>query len=144
MLAWERSSGIAAYKSSALDHSSPGPRQSLRPAAEIHSCFTFEWKHNKTWLIFNETLHLTLLASAPLRGLRALSWAQRNWLSTPTHVSLLVCKQRKADFPVAQPGTTTLAPGEACRRIAEACSRTNDTWCYFTDLNIMPIMLRSV
>ena len=39
---------------------------------------------------------------------RALSCTQRNWLSTPTHVSLLVCTRRKADFPPAQPGATTL------------------------------------
>ena len=53
----------------------------------------------------------------------ALSFTQRNWLSTPTHVSLLVCTC-KADFPLQQTGAATVAP----RRNAEACSRANDTW----------------
>ena len=65
--------------------------------------------------------------------------AQRNLLPTPTHLSLLVCTRRKADVPPAQPGATTLAPGEACQRKAEACSGANYTWCYFTDLNITPM-----
>ena len=33
------------------------------------------------------------------KTLRALSCTQSNWLSTLTHVSLLVCTQCKADFP---------------------------------------------
>ena len=56
-------------------------------------------------------------------------------------LSLLVCTRRKADFPPAQPGATTLAPGEACRQKAEACSGANGTWCYFNDLKYPPIQL---
>ena len=68
-------------------------------------------------------------------SLRALSCTQHNLLSTPMHVSLLVCSRRKADFPPQQTGSTTLGPGEACRRKAEVRSSANDTWCYFTDLH---------
>ena len=65
--------------------------------------------------------------------LRALSCIQCNLLSTLTHVSSPVCTWCKADFPPQQTRATTLAPGEACRRKAEACSGTNDTWCYLSD-----------
>ena len=40
----------------------------------------------------------------------------RNLLSTITHVSLLVCTWRKADFPPQKTHANTLAPGEACRQ----------------------------
>ena len=48
----------------------------------------------------------------------------------------------KADFPPQQTGATTLVPGEACQRKAEACPSSNDTWCYFSDLKNVPIQLR--
>ena len=32
-----------------------------------------------------------------------------------------------------QTSATTLAPGEVCRRKAEASSGANDTWCYFSE-----------
>ena len=67
----------------------------------------------------------------------ALSCIQHNLLSTPTHISLLV-----ADFHLQQTGATTLPPGEACGRKAEACSGANDKWCYFSHLKIAPMQLR--
>ena len=58
---------------------------------------------------------------------RALSCIQCNWLSTPLHVSLLVCTWHKADIPPQQTCATKLAPWEVCRRKAEVCSGANDT-----------------
>ena len=69
----------------------------------------------------------------------ALSCTQHNLLSTPTHVSLLVCTRRKADFffPPQQTGATTLMPDTNYTNVA------NDTWCYFSDLKNTPIQLRN-
>ena len=38
------------------------------------------------------------------------------------HWRMYRCTRRKTDFPPQQTGAATLAPGEACRWKAEACS----------------------
>ena len=76
-----------------------------------------------------------------IKTYRALSCTQRNWPFTPIHVSLLVCTRRKAS-PAATRRQYS-APGEAWRRKAEACSGANDTWCYFSDLENVPLKLRN-
>ena len=56
---------------------------------------------------------------------------------------LASCTRHKADFLLQQTAAATLAPGEACRRKAEACSGANETWCYFCDLKNAPLQSRN-
>jgi hypothetical protein len=65
----------------------------------------------------------------------ALSFIRRIWLSTLTHVSLLICNWRRLFFfpplPCACKLGNDLSPQGVVRRKEEACSGANVPWCYF-------------
>ena len=131
-----RKPSLRASESQSLRFSESHQSQSLR-VSESHQSLRFSEPQSprvpqSQSLRVPKPQRLRVLES---QSLRALSCTQHNLLSTPTHVSLLVCTWRKADFHLPQTGAPTLAPGGTY-------SGANDTWCYFSDLKIAPMQLR--
>ena len=77
------------------------------------------------------------------RGYCLTVWAvfctQRNWLSTPIHVWLLVCTRRKADFFPRRNQAPLHCAWRGVSAERGGVFRRKDTWCYFSDLNITPM-----